>query len=205
LNPDASQSSVLGPLLAKARAGDTAARDELFARCRSYVNLVARTQVESWMRTKVDASDLVQQTMLEAYRGFPQFEGGSEGEWLAWLRKILSHNTQDFIRRMRTEKRGGAKEIPLQQGDDSEGFFHDPASPDETPSQMLTGREREIALAQAIERLPEDYREVILLRNLQRLAFDDVAERMGRTRGAVQMLWARAIQKLTEEMGAENG
>jgi RNA polymerase sigma-70 factor (ECF subfamily) len=104
---------------------------------------------------------------------------------------------------MRTEKRGGAREVPLQAGDDSQGFFHDPASPDETPSQMLTGREREIALAQAIERLPEDYQEVILLRNLQRLPFDEVAERMGRTRGAVQMLWARAIQKLTEEMGGE--
>ncbi|HVJ87776.1 MAG TPA: sigma-70 family RNA polymerase sigma factor [Caulifigura sp.] len=198
---DPSEDSLLAPLLVKARAGDTAARDELFARCRSYINLVARTQVESWMRTKVDASDLVQQTMLEAYRGFPQFDGGTEGEWLAWLRKILSHNTQDFIRRMRTEKRGGAKEIPLQGGNDSEGLFHDPASPEESPSQMLTGREREIALAQAIERLPDDYREVILLRNLQRLPFDDVAERMGRTRGAVQMLWSRAIQKLTEEMG----
>src|SRR6478672_8877122 len=111
---DSSSHSILAPLLAKARAGDVAARDELFARCRSYINLVARTQVESWMRTKVDASDLVQQTMLEAYRGFPQFDGGTEGEWLAWLRKILSHNTHDFIRRMRTEKRGGAKEIPLQ-------------------------------------------------------------------------------------------
>ncbi|QDT55019.1 ECF RNA polymerase sigma factor SigD [Caulifigura coniformis] len=201
---DKSTSSILAPLLAKARAGDSAARDELFTRCRSYVNLVARTQVESWMRQKVDASDLVQQTMLEAYRGFPQFDGGTEGEWLAWLRKILSHNTQDFIRRMRTEKRGGAKEVPLQAGSDSEGFFHDPASPDETPSQMLSGREREIALAQAIERLPEDYQEVILLRNLQRLPFDDVAERMGRTRGAVQMLWARAIQKLTDELGSES-
>jgi RNA polymerase sigma-70 factor (ECF subfamily) len=201
VSDQSSNQSILAPLLAKARAGDVAARDELFARCRSYINLVARTQVESWMRTKVDASDLVQQTMLEAYRGFPQFDGGTEGEWLAWLRKILSHNTHDFIRRMRTEKRGGAKEIPLQAGDDSEGFFHDPPSPDESPSQMLTGREREIALAQAIERLPTDYQEVILLRNLQKLPFDEVAERMGRTRGATQMLWSRAIQKLADEMG----
>jgi RNA polymerase sigma-70 factor, ECF subfamily len=199
---DSSQhSSTLQPLLAKARAGDAAARDELFARCRSYINLVARTQVESWMRAKVDASDLVQQTMLEAYRGFPQFDGGTEAEWLAWLRKILSHNTHDFIRRLRTEKRGGGREVPLQGGDDSQGFFHDPPSPDESPSQLISGRERELALAEAIERLPSDYQEVILLRNLQRLSFDEVADRMGRSRGAVQMLWARAIQKLTDELG----
>ena len=72
-----------------------------------------------------------QQTMLEAHRAFPQFDGGTEGEWLAWLRKILSHNTQDFIRRMRTEKRGGAKEIPLNAGGDGESFFYDPPADEE--------------------------------------------------------------------------
>src|SRR5690606_32381390 len=79
-----SRASVLGPLLERARAGDAQAREELFSKCRNYVALVARAQVESWMRTKVDASDLVQQTLLEAYRGFQGFHGTSEGEWLAW-------------------------------------------------------------------------------------------------------------------------
>lgn len=195
-----SQNSVLGPLLARARSGDAAAREELFAKCRNYVNLVARAQVESWMRTKVDASDLVQQTLLEAYRGFQKFQGNSEGEWLAWLRQILSHNAQDFIRKMRTEKRGGAKEIPLETGNDSEGFFHDPAAADGTPSAIVSEREREIALADAISRLSPDHQEVIILRNLQRLPFDQVAERMSRSRPATQMLWMRAIQKLEQLM-----
>ena len=93
-------------LLQRARAGDAAARDALFLRCRNYVTVVARSQVESWMRPKIDASDIVQQTLLEAHRGLSGFAGGSEGEWLAWLRQILRHNTQDFIRRCRTEKRG---------------------------------------------------------------------------------------------------
>jgi RNA polymerase sigma-70 factor, ECF subfamily len=199
-----SRASILGPLLERARAGDAAAREELFAKCRNYVNLVARAQVESWMRTKVDASDLVQQTLLEAYRGFQKFNGKSEGEWLAWLRQILTHNAQDFIRRLRTEKRGGAMEIPLQVGTDSEGFFHDPAAPEATPSELVSQREREIALADAIAQLSPDHQEVIILRNLQRLPFEDVADRMGRSRPAAQMLWTRAIQRLEQLMSGSS-
>jgi len=203
--PSESQVSILGPLLEKARGGDAAAREELFAKCRNYVNLVARAQVESWMRTKVDASDLVQQTLLEAYRGFQQFQGKSEGEWLAWLRQILSHNAQDFIRKLRTEKRGGAREIPLQAGNDSEGFFHDPAASEASPSELFVEREEEIALADAITQLSPDHQEVIILRNLQRLPFEEVAQRMGRSRSAAQMLWMRAIEKLEQLLAGGAG
>ena len=110
-------------LLTRARAGDAAARDALFERCRNYVAVVARTQVESWMRPRIDASDIVQQTLLEAHRGLAKFAGDSEGEWLAWLRQILTHNTQDFIRRCRTEKRGGAVEVSLDAGGSTNGHY----------------------------------------------------------------------------------
>src|SRR5262249_10778161 len=92
-------------LIAKALAGDAAALDWLFACCREYLALIARTRVETWLRAKVDASDLVQQTMMEAYRGFDRFHGGSEGEWLAWLRGILDHNAADFVRHYQSQKR----------------------------------------------------------------------------------------------------
>lgn len=198
---DANESVVL-QLLSKARAGDEAARNALFEKCRSYVNLVARTQVESWMRTKVDASDLVQTTMLDAHQDFDQFRGESEGEWLAWLRQILNHNTHDFIRRFRTDKRQVGKEVRLnpQSPQLSATFIIDPADGGSTPSQILMQHEQELELAEAIERLPDDYREVICLRNLQKLSFNDVAERMGRSRPATQMLWTRAVQKLEQLM-----
>src|SRR5437016_14458881 len=76
-------------LLEAARAGDRAARDRLFAGCRDYLCLTARARVESWLRAKADASDLVQQTLLEAHRGFDQFHGATEAEFLGWLRRIL--------------------------------------------------------------------------------------------------------------------
>ena len=100
-------------LLEQARAGDAAARERLFARCRDYLGLAARARVEGWLRAKVDASDLVQQTLLEAHRGFGRFQGATEAEWLAWLRRILDHNAADFVRRYRgTGKRQVGREVP---------------------------------------------------------------------------------------------
>ncbi len=187
-------------LILQAKEGDAEARDELLECCRNYVNVIARTNVETWMRAKVDASDLVQQTMLEAYQGFQDFEGKTEAEWLGWLKQILAHNTHDFIRKFRAAKRDVKREVRMQTspGESSPGI--DLSAQLQTPSQFMIQNEREIELANAIAQLSEDYQEVIQLRNLQRLPFDEVAERMGRSRGAVQMLWARALKQLQETL-----
>lgn len=188
-------------LLARAREGDQGERDRLFEACRGYLALVARTQMESWLQAKADASDLVQQTLLEAHRGFDRFEGKTEAEWLAWLRRILSHNAADLVRRYRgTSKRQARREIPLRRpSDDSQaGGAPEPAGRELSPSQQLIAHDRDLQIAAALDRLAADHREVIVLRNLERLPFDVVAERMGRSRPAVQMLWARAIKKLQE-------
>ena len=103
-----SSSSSLVECLVLARRGDGAARERLFAACRSYVALIARANVEKWMQAKVDASDLVQQTLLDAHRDFDQFAGQTEGEWLAWLRQILAHNTGDAIRHFGTAEKRAA-------------------------------------------------------------------------------------------------
>src|SRR6476620_8543652 len=109
---DNGNSSPLFDLLCRSREWDDAARDRLFEKCRSYIGLVARAQVESWMRAKVDASDLVQQTLLEVHRGLDGFRGETETEWLAWLRMILKNNAADFVRRYRgTAKRQARREV----------------------------------------------------------------------------------------------
>jgi RNA polymerase sigma-70 factor (ECF subfamily) len=186
-------------LLRQARAGDDAARDRLFTVCRNYVSVAARAEVASWLKAKVDASDLVQQTMLEAHRGMANFRGETEAEWLAWLRRILTHNAADFVRRFHgVEKRRVGREISLQQGDDSARGDRELDGDVETPSQLIMQKERELQVADALTQLSEDHQEVIILRNMQRLPFDEVAERMGRTRPATQMLWMRAIKKLQE-------
>src|SRR4051812_38897098 len=191
-------------LLVRARAGDGAARDQLFARCRDFLGLAARARVEAKLRAKVDASDLVQQTLLEAHRGFGRFQGGTEAEWLAWLRRILDHNAADFVRRYRgTGKRQVGREVPLAAPGDSSAPFGaaEPATDGESPSGAAVRHEDELMLAEALTRLSADHREVIVLRNLQRLSFDEVARRMNRSRPAAQMLWMRALAKLQEQLG----
>lgn len=194
-------------LIQRTRAGDQSAENELLEKCRAYISLVARAQIEGWMRTKFDASDLVQQTLLEAHQGLARFEGETEAEWLGWLRGILNHNTLDFARRYQgAAKRDVKREFSIdrvgQQQSDTSGV-QQWELPDraETPSRILLNREQEIQVAEAVSRLPADYQEVIMLRNLQRLSFKEVAARMQRSPGAVQMLWLRALNQLQEQLG----
>lgn len=193
--------SPLLELLQRARAGDDAAREKLFVLCRDYVGVVARAQVGSWLQAKVDASDLIQQTLLDMHRGMAEFRGETEAEWLAWLRKILNHNATDYVRQYGgTKKRQTQREVSLDRNSPSESGTRpfDPKDPGESPSQCMLRRERELEVARALAQLPPDYQEVIELRNLQRLSFEEVAERLGRSRGAVQMLWMRALRKLED-------
>jgi RNA polymerase sigma-70 factor, ECF subfamily len=204
---DPSQRVTVEELLAAARLGDAGQRDRLFQACRSYLNAIARTQVRTSLQAKADASDLVQLTLLEAHRDFDRFSGKSEAEWLAWLRKILAHNAADVIRHYAgTDKRQAGREVSLAQPEDDSRFagVPEPAGREATPSQQIICRDRQLQLAAALEALADDHREVILLRNFERLPFDEIAVRMQRSRPAVQMLWARALKKLQEAM-AETG
>ena len=196
----------LTELIRRARQGDAQCRDRLFEACRSYLGLIARAQVESWLRARVDASDLVQQTMLEAHRDFGRFQGSGQHEWLAWLRRILTHNAADFVRRYRgAAKRQVFREIRFRDSRDTDAGpgAPEPAAADSTPSQELQRRDDQLFVAAGLAELPPDYQEVILLRNLERLPFDEVARRMDRSRPAVQMLWMRAIRKLRDIVGEQ--
>jgi RNA polymerase sigma-70 factor (ECF subfamily) len=197
-----SQTSLV-ELLNQARGGDVQARDRLFAKCRNYLAVVARAEAESGLRAKVDPSDIVQQTLLDAHRGFDGFRGATEAEWFGWLRRILSHNAADFVRHyIGTEKRGGSREVSLAQADSDQPFGSppEPAAADSTASRILARHELELQVADAIAGLADDHREVVVLRNLERLPFDEVAARMGRSRPAVQMLWLRAIRAIQDSL-----
>jgi len=196
----------ISELIRKARCGDAACRDALFGLCRSYLGVVAQAQIETWLRVKVDASDVVQQTMLEAHRDFERFAGESEKQWLAWLRGILKHNLADFVRYYHgTAKRQARREVPFRNPAAST-MAHgapEPAAGGATPSQEMIRMDNELRVAAAVAELPPDYREVITLRNFQRLPFSEVAGQMNRSRPAVQMLWMRALKKLEEALEEE--
>lgn len=192
-------------LLRAARAGDAAARQRLFEAGRSYLTVAAGYHLQRRLRAKVDVSDIVQEALLEAHGGFDRFAGATAGEWLAWLRRIAARNALDAAKRWRgTAKRDATREVPLD-GDAAGSGRIDPVSPISSPSQRVLRGEREMLLAEAIAALPQDQRTVILLRNVERLPFEAVAERMGRSAGACRMLWMRALEGLRAGLGEAEG
>jgi RNA polymerase sigma-70 factor (ECF subfamily) len=187
--------------LAAARAGSREALGQALEAFRGYLLLLAQEDLDPALRAKGGASDLVQDTFLEAQRDFHQFHGNSEEELRAWLRQLLRHNLADFTRRYRgTGKRGVGREQPLDAGGSAAEPGAGLAAPDPSPSRVTAAQEQAEALRRALERLPEDYRQVLLLRHQEKLAFKEIARRMGREPPAVRKLWSRAIRRMRLEM-----
>jgi RNA polymerase sigma-70 factor (ECF subfamily) len=190
-------------LLDALRRGDTAAQGDLLARYQPWLHVLARLQIDSRFLAKFDASDIVQQALLEAHRALPQFRGQTEAELAAWLRQILAHVLAHEIRRYQgTGQRDLAHEVSLEQAlaESSQRLGEALAASGSSPSQQAARHEQEIQLAEVLARLPADYREVIILRHLHDLSHEEIAARMGRSPGAVRMLWVRALSLLRQEL-----
>lgn len=187
--------------LAQAHAGEATALGEALEACRTYLLHVAEHELDANLRAKGGASDIVQQTFMEAQQDFSRFSGTSEAELLAWLRRMLLNNISNFRRQwVQTAKRSAKREVsihPADSGAQERSWLADGMS---TPSKQMMAGEQEDALYAALDRLPEDYAQVLRLRYVEGLPFEEVATRMNRTANAVRKLWARAIEKLQEEM-----
>jgi RNA polymerase sigma-70 factor (ECF subfamily) len=195
-------------LMAVARAGDSVALGHLLELYSSYLALMARLQVGRRLQGKVDPSDLVQETFLEAHRDFPRFRGRTEGELLAWLRQILTRNLANAIRRYYgTQARDLNLERELSREFDESWKMLDGGlvAQQSSPSHQASRREQAVLLANALDRLPDDYRETIVLRHLEGLSFPEVARRMERTEDSVKKLWARALARLRRALQAVMG
>jgi RNA polymerase sigma-70 factor (ECF subfamily) len=193
-------------LLARARRSDKGdARGQLLESYRSYLTLLARVQVGRRVQRKVDPADLVQETFLEAHRQFANFRGTSEGELLAWLRRILAGQIAQMLRRFLGTRGRDIKleqDLAVQLDESSQAMNGDLAASGSTPSQQVSRREQAVLLAETLDRLPPDYREVIVLRHVESLGFAAVAQRMGRSEDSVQKLWVRALASLRQTLGS---
>jgi RNA polymerase sigma-70 factor (ECF subfamily) len=184
--------------LTAARAGAPEALGWLLDCCRQYLLSVANDELDPQLRTKAGASDLVQETFLEAQRIFDRFHGGSLEELRSWLRAILHNKLATFTRRYRdAAKRRIGQEVELT------GLTapQEPTDTVPTPSSMMMRGEKATALTAALARLPDHYRQVIIWRQLEDQSFEAMAGRLGRSEAAVRKLWSRALQQLQQEMG----
>lgn len=199
--------SVLGPdstisrQILAASAGSREDLGQLLEGCRQYLLLVAGEELPAGLKPKLGASDLVQETFIEAQRHFDRFRGRSEADLLAWLRRILVHNVQDTIRRFR---RAGKRRIDRELRLLEPASGGDPArltAPARAPSPVGKCDENRELLERAFDRLSDDHRRVIELRNLQLESFEEIGRLMGRTPDAARKLWRRAIETLQRQMG----
>src|SRR5262245_1933688 len=187
--------------LTEARSGSREALGQALEACRAYLYLIAQKELDPHLLAKGSASDLVQETFVEAQRDFGQFHGSTDEEWRAWLRRLPLNNVAHFTRRYRTAKRRLGREEALDPGDSSAERGGGLAADLPSPSGAAAEHEQAEALRRALERLPEDYRQVIVLRYQEDLPFEEVARRMNRSCAAARTLWSRAIRRLRQEMG----
>jgi RNA polymerase sigma-70 factor (ECF subfamily) len=192
--------------IAQARTGEVGALGRLLERYRAYLTLLAQVQIGRRLQGKADAADMVQETFLEATRSFPRFRGQTEPELTAWLRQVLAARLAHLLRRYCGTQ---ARDIRLERmlGDEldqsSQALGAGLADEQSTPSQRASRREQAVLLADALDRLPPDYREVLVLRYLEGLPFPEVAVRMGRSLDSVEKLWVRALPRLRRALETE--
>ena len=168
-----------------------------------WLRVLADIEVHRYGREKYSCSDVVQQTLFHAWQDWDQFRGQSEVERKAWLRTILAHQLARLNRHyFKTQKRDAKREVSIQASLERSSLCFEGmlAACHSTPSHQAVRNEQSLQLAAFLERLPADYRRVLVLRQIEELPHEEVAVKMGRSVGAVRMLWMRALAALRDEM-----
>ena len=171
-------------------------------RFRNYLLLLARLKLDRKLRSKLDASDVVQQTLLEAHEALASCRGEDLAVQAVWLRQILARNLANAVRDLTRAKRDVRKERSLQVDLDNsasqiEGWLRAQQS---SPSQKLERHERALQLAEALAQLPEAQRDAVMLRHFQGLSLADIAEQLDCTTAAVTGLLHRGLKNLRNSL-----
>jgi RNA polymerase sigma-70 factor (ECF subfamily) len=165
---------------------------------RDYLRLLARAQIDPRLRAKLDASDLVQQTLLEAHRDLAHFRGSSRAEMAAWLRQVLARNLANAVRDLGRDKRDVGREESLERRLEEssvrlEAWLADAGL---APDDQASRNEMLLRLSSALAGLPAAQREAVELRHLHGWALNDIAVHLGRTAAAVAGLLHRGLSAL---------
>jgi RNA polymerase sigma-70 factor (ECF subfamily) len=188
--------------LEAARGGSAEALGRLLEGCRRYLLLVANRQLGPELQAKGGASDLVQETFLNAQQHFDGFHGHTEGELLAWLRCILLNQLANFARRYQgTGKRRADREVSIDTDSAADGLREHLRTDSISPSGHARRHEQAELLEQALARLPEVVRQVIRWRHQEQMSFEEIGMHLNRSPEAARKLWARAIQQLRQVLG----
>lgn len=181
-------------------AAKTGSQDDLgrvLETCRGYLLAMAEAELGSTLRPKAGASDLVQESLLEAQADFEQFRGSTWTEFQAWVGRIMKNNVADLGRKFReTHRREIGREgvLPVELPRASIA-----------PIDVLAAAEDAAQLHAAIARLPAETREIIAWRHQERLSWDEIGRRIDKTPEAARKVWFRALERLREELDGNHG
>ena len=195
-------------LIQQAREGSTDARNQLMAQLRSYVALVASKVSVPELNAKLGNSDLIQESIVLAVEKFDQFKGKSEAELFAWIKVILENEVRQAKRSFRSEKRDIFRERPLiqQHGDHSSVQLPKQLVDKQlTPQTFALKNEDQSRVQSALKSLEAEHRQVIELRNWQKMSFRDIGQKMNRSENAATKLWYRALIALRKALEQGNG
>jgi RNA polymerase sigma-70 factor (ECF subfamily) len=191
-------------LFRRAKTGDGEALGRLLETYRRYLALLARLQISRRLQGKLDAADVVQEVMLEAHRNLGLFRGTDEQTFLAWLRRILADRLTKLVRHYWGTRRRDVRlerEIAAAVDDSSRAMGGGLAARQSSPSERAARCEQAVLLANALDQVPDDQREVLVLHHLEELGFPEIAARMGRTVDSVKGLWTRGLVRLRRIIG----
>lgn len=181
--------------------------DEDLDSFRPYLTVLARGQIPAAMQARLDASDIVQDTLLEAFRKREQYRGANDPKQIAgWLRQLLSCNLIDALRAQRRESRDVEREQSIAKSVDesSMGLEHVLTMDQSTPSQIVEKRFRALEVARAIEELPEPQRDAIMYRYFQKSSLDQIATQMNKSKPAVAGLLKRGLESLRHRLRGDD-
>ena len=170
-------------------------------RYRPWLGILASRALPDRLQARMDPSDVVQQTLAEAWKNQSKFRGESEAEKQAWLRGILGNIVAGQQRfHLGTAARNMDREQQVRDSLDQTSLrLQQFVAKENSPSQAAQDAEQGLIIATALDQLPEDYREVLILRHFEDLSHDEIAKRMDRSAAAVRMLWIRALTEIKKQ------
>jgi RNA polymerase sigma-70 factor (ECF subfamily) len=169
---------------------------------RAYLTLLARARVDPRLNSKLDLSGVVQQTLLEAHQARERVAAWNEAQTAAWLRRLLANNLADEVRKLRTQGRDVGREVPLGAGLEESSAKLEAwlVAEQSSPSERAQRNEEALRLAAALERLPADARDALVLQHWHGWSLAQIGEHLGRTPGAVAGLLHRGLQQLKKHL-----
>jgi RNA polymerase sigma-70 factor (ECF subfamily) len=186
--------------LQAARDGSDEAMGRVLERFRPYLLRIANDELDSGLRAKVGASDLAQQSLLEAQQDFAAFRGAGPEDLMGWLRGILRHNLADTRAAYQEAAKRQLQQEEFLDGASGGSLRDKLVANTPSPLERVVADEQAQVVQRALDGLPEDYRHVLTLRHQQGQSFVQIGATLGRSADAVRKLWFRAVELLRQEL-----